>query len=95
LGIHAIYPFEVQAGMDVLKIRERYGRDLVIWGGLDKRKLAGEKKEIEDEVYSIVPRMLEQGGYIPMLDHEAPPDIPFENFCYYRHLMRKVCEGKE
>ncbi|MFA6471137.1 MAG: uroporphyrinogen decarboxylase family protein [Candidatus Latescibacterota bacterium] len=92
LGIEAVYPFEVQAGMDILKIREKYGRDLVIWGGLDKRKLTGSKKDIETEVYSIVPNMLEQGGYIPTLDHEAPPDIPFENFCYYRQLVRKVCE---
>jgi hypothetical protein len=36
--------------------------------------------------------MLETGGYIPTLDHEAPPDIPFEHFRYYRELVRKVCE---
>ncbi len=93
LGITAVYPFEVQAGMDILDIRKRYGRNLVLWGGLDKRKLALTKRDIKDEVYAKLPPMLEQGGYIPALDHEAPPDIPFEHFCYYRRLVRDICEG--
>lgn len=92
LGITGMYPFEVQAGMDVRAVRKKYGHNLVIWGGLDKRKLALTKKDIEEEVYSLIPPMLETGGYIPTLDHEAPPDIPFEHFCYYRKLVRKVCE---
>ena len=92
LGVTAVYPFEVQAGMDILALRKRYGRDLVLWGGLDKRKLALTKRDIEEEVYAKLPTMLEQGGYIPMLDHEAPPDIPFEHFCHYRRLVRTICE---
>ncbi|MCE5250199.1 hypothetical protein LLG96_08260 [bacterium] len=93
LGIDAMYPFEVQAGMNVLDVRKTYGRNFVIWGGIDKRALAVSKKAIEEEVYRIVPPMLETGGYIPTLDHETPPDVPFENFCYYRDIMRKICEG--
>ncbi len=94
LGIDAVYPLEVQAGMDILALRKKYGRDLVLWGGIDKRKLALDKKDIEAEVYAKVPPMLELGGYIPTLDHEAPPDIPFDHFCYYRRLVRKICEGR-
>ncbi len=92
MGITAMYPFEVQAGMDIRKVRERYGRNLVIQGGLDKRKLALSKSDIENEVNAMIPPLLEQGGFIPTLDHEAPPDIPFAHFCYYRELVRKVCE---
>jgi len=94
LGVTAIYPFEVQAGMDIHAVRKQYGRDLVIWGGLDKRKLAMTKKDIEEEVYRMIPPMLEEGGYIPTLDHEAPPDIPFEHFCFYRKLIREICERR-
>jgi len=94
LGINAMYPFEVQAGMDVLEVRRAYGNDIVIWGGIDKRALARTKKDIEEEVYRTIPPMLETGGYFPMLDHETPPDVPFDNFCYYRDIVRTICEGR-
>ena len=92
LGLHGMYPFEVQSGMDILEVRKKYGRDFVIWGGLDKRPLEKTKKDIEEEVYSKLPSMLESGGYFPMLDHEPHPGIPFENFCYYRKIVREICE---
>jgi len=38
-GIDIICPFEVQAGMDVVALRKKYGKDLRIWGGVDKRVL--------------------------------------------------------
>ncbi len=93
LGINGMYPFEVQAGMDVIKTREKYGKNFVIWGGIDKRKLEMDKKSIEEEVYSKIPFMIDKGGYIPTLDHEPQPGIPFENFCYYRNIVRKICEN--
>ena len=91
-GLDGMYPFEVQAGMDIIEVRKQYGTDFVIWGGIDKRPLARSKKEIEEEVYRKLPLMLETGGYVPMLDHETPPNVPFENFCYYRKLVREICE---
>ena len=33
-GINILYPFEPQAGMDVLAVRKKYGRDLRMWGGV-------------------------------------------------------------
>ena len=91
-GLDGMYPFEAQAGMDILEVRKKYDKDFVIWGGLDKRTLAHSKKDIEEEVCRKLPPMLESGGYFPMLDHETPPDVPFENFCFYRELVRKICE---
>lgn len=92
LGINGMYPFEVQAGMDVKKTRQKFGKDFVIWGGIDKRVLERDKKSIDREVLEKLPEMLETGGYIPTLDHEPQPGIPFENFCYYRNLVRQICE---
>jgi hypothetical protein len=34
--------------------------------------------------------MLAQGGYFPMLDHYAPPDIPFEDYLYYKMKMKSL-----
>lgn len=91
-GINCIYPFECAAGEDIVALRKEYGRDLLIWGGIDKRALAKDRKAIEDELYAKVPFMIEQGGYLPAIDHAVPPDVSYENYMYYRELLRKICE---
>ena len=81
-GINTIYPFEVQAGMDVVEVRRLYRRDLRIWYGIDKRALARGQGAIDTELSRVEPLMRE-GGYIPAPDHSLPPDVPFPNYCYY------------
>ena len=88
-GLNFIYPFEVQAGMDVLQVRKKYGGELRIWGGFDKRTLAQSRTAIEAEIDRLLPLMSE-GGYIPHTDHSCPPDIPFDNYCYYMRRMAEV-----
>lgn len=90
-GVTGMYPFEVQAGMDITKIRKQYPQ-LQIWGGLDKRCLAHGKAAI-DQVLEIVPWMLKQGGFIPYLDHIVPPDVPLEAYKYFRDQL-KILIGK-
>ena len=90
VGINFIWPFEVAAGNDVVALRKKYGKDLIIGGGIDKRALTKGKEAIREEVMSKVPFLLETGGYFPTIDHTVPPDVPFENYCYYINLMRKV-----
>lgn len=89
VGVNFMYPFEVQAGMDVRKVREQYGDKLAIMGGIDKLVLERSQEEIETEVDSKVPEMLRSGGYIPGLDHAVHPDVPYENFKFYLKLMRE------
>ena len=88
-GIDILYPFEVQAEMDVLAIRRKYGRDLRIWGGGDKRPLAQGPAEIDRELARIAP-LIREGGYIPMLDHSATPDVPYENYRYFLSQLRSI-----
>jgi len=89
-GINYIWPFEVAAGNDAVAMRKKYGKDLIIGGAIDKRALAKGKESIREEVMSKVPFLLEQGGYFPSVDHLVPPDVTFENYCYYINLMREV-----
>lgn len=86
-GIDILYPWEVQAGMDAGELRKRFGRNLKMWGGVDKRPLARGKREIDEEIARRKP-LIDDGGYVPMLDHSAPPDIPYENYCYYMEKLR-------
>ena len=91
-GLNFLYPFEVQAGMDVLAVRRKYGQQLRIWGGVDKRALAHGRAAIDAELERVRP-LIEEGGYIPHTDHSIPPDVTYENFCYYTRRLGEVCAG--
>lgn len=81
-GIDHLWPFEVQSGMDVVAIRNQYGRRLAILGGIDKRVLSRGGDAMRKEVDRVMP-LVEQGGYLPELDHSVPPDVSWKNFCEY------------
>lgn len=89
VGINFPYPMEVAAGMDVVRLRRRFGKDLRMAGGMDKRVLAGEKAAIKQMVEERIP-LMQEGGYIPGCDHAIPPDIPWDNYRYYRDLLLQV-----
>lgn len=91
-GLNFLYPFEVQSGMDVLEVRKKYGKDLRIWGGLDKRVLAQGPAAIDAELVRLE-GILHAGGFIPHTDHSCPPDISYANLCYYWERLAKVCQG--
>jgi uroporphyrinogen decarboxylase len=91
-GVNAMVPFEQAAGMDVLAVRARFGKKLAIWGGIDKRALSRDLAAIEQEVRPKVAQLYRSGGFVPSLDHSAPPDIPFKNFCHFVDLLRQAWE---
>jgi len=83
-GVNTVLPLEIgTTGADPIEYRKRFGRDLRIIGGFDKRILADSKKAIETEVDRLTP-LVEEGGYIPTCDHNVPPDVSLEN---YRHFL--------
>ncbi|MCL1794515.1 MAG: hypothetical protein FWG34_11675 [Oscillospiraceae bacterium] len=88
-GINTLYPFEVQCGMDVLKVRREYGRELRIWYGVDKRCAAQGKREMDEE-FSRVEPLVRAGGYIPGPDHSFPPDVSFENYRYFMQKLQSI-----
>ena len=92
-GINGIQPNEVNAGMDVVKLRKEYGKNLLLMGGVDKMALRKDKKAIEEEVKYRIGSIIEDGGYIPTVDHLVPPDVPLENFEYYMELKKKILGG--
>lgn len=90
VGINYIYPMEVAAGMDVVKLRKKFGRELRMGGGMDKRILASGNKEGIREMVMSKKDLIHEGGYIPGVDHVIPPDISWESFLYYHKLLEEV-----
>lgn len=87
-GVDALMPFEVQAGMDIVKIRKDFGSSFAIVGGIDKRALAKDYEAIKKEVDRVIPFFLDSGKFIPTLDHTVPPDVSLDNFKYYLERVR-------
>lgn len=89
-GINCMFPVEVGTwGADPMAYRKKYGKDLLMLGGFDKRILAGSKEAIEAEVRRLTP-LVEEGGYIGFCDHRVPPDVPLENYVFYLETVRKL-----
>ena len=89
-GLTGIHPCEVQADMDVARLRAVYPQ-LNLNCGIDKRALAQGPKEIEDELRRCMAVAWHQGRYTPALDHGAPPDISWANAQHYARLYRQWC----
>ena len=90
-GVNILGPFDVNAGMDIVKVRRTYGTNLAIVGGIDKIQLTRDRTDIEKEILKRVPPLLEKGGYIPTNDHCPIPEIPYSNYIYYREFLKKTC----
>ncbi|MFC1714847.1 uroporphyrinogen decarboxylase family protein [Candidatus Poribacteria bacterium] len=83
MGMDVMSPFEVAAGCDVVEIGKQYP-GLAMFGGIDKRVLAKTKRDINEHLEYIIPKMRERGGYIPTSDHGVPAEVPYENYLHYR-----------
>jgi len=88
-GVRGFYPLEVASGMDAAALRAQYGQEIVMWGNVDKRALAAGKEAIDAEIARLAP-VAAQGGFIPLVDHGVPDDVPLENYMYYLEQRRRI-----
>ena len=87
LGIDGFLPLERQAGVDIARLRRHYPRLRMI-GGYDKLVMSKGESEMRTEFERILP-IMKQGGYIPSVDHQTPPDVSYENYKVYLELLRE------
>ena len=92
-GIDCLWACEVeQSVMNYPALRQEFGRDLKLIGGIDLDALRDGKDAIRRAVDDIAP-LIADGGYIPLADGRVRADIPYENYLYYRELLRSVTQG--
>jgi hypothetical protein len=89
-GVTCIYPMEPAAGMDMVAVRQQFGRRLAILGGIDKHVLRQDRAAIRQELEYKLQPLMREGGCVFGLDHEIPNGTPLENYRYYVDLGREI-----
>jgi uroporphyrinogen decarboxylase len=82
IGIDGLNPLQSTAkDMEPQKIKEKAGKDLALWGGIDTHVILpkGTPKDVKEEVKSKIAILGEGGGYVLSADHNILMDVPPEN----------------
>ena len=92
-GVDFLWPLERAAGMDPVAVRRKFGRAMRLWGAVDKRELANGPAAIDAHLRELAP-LIEEGGFIPTVDHTVPPDVSLENFRHYMKRKKALLAGR-
>ena len=90
-GFNCLWASEVNLeAMDYQDIRNEYGRDLRLIGGIDVDVLRQGPEAIRRELLEKVPPLLADGGFIPLADGRVRAVVPYDNYVFYRELLAEV-----
>ncbi len=95
-GVDGFLPVDVNAGVDIVKVRAQYPT-LKFIGGFNKLELLKGPEAIDREFRRLEP-VIRQGGYLCAIDHQAAPDTPWEYYQYYVKRLGEVmaeCRGEK
>ena len=91
-GVDTLWPIERAAGISPQGLRRRFGKGLRLWGGVDKRVLPRGPEAIRAHLRELIP-LVEEGGFIPTVDHTVPPDVSWDDFRYYMEAKQALLAG--
>jgi len=89
LGVEGFLPLERQSGIDILRLRRNHP-GLKMIGAYDKMVMHKGEAAMRAEFERILP-VMRQGGYIPSVDHQTPPEVSLEQYRIYLTLLKEYC----
>lgn len=89
-GIKGTLPLERRAGVDIVRLRQAYPT-LQVVGGFDKFTMTKGREAMRAEWERLLP-VLRQGGYIPGVDHQTPPEVSISQYRDYLDLLWEYTE---
>ena len=89
IGVEMLNPLEVKAGMNPVRIKEKYGDKLAFHGGINAQ-LWDNIDLVKEEMERIIPVMKEGGGYVFASDHSIPNSVSFENMTEIAKLAHEL-----
>ena len=91
-GVDTVWPIERASNVSPQQWRKQFGKSLRLWGGVDKRILPLGREAIRAHLREFIP-LIEEGGFIPTIDHTVPPDVSWHDFRYYMECKRLLLTG--
>lgn len=83
-GINCLQPLEVKAGMNLLKLKKRFGDRIALIGGMDARVLeTNDRQAVEAELLSKLPGAMAGSGYVLQVDHSVSPLVEYETYNFF------------
>lgn len=83
-GIDCLQVIEIKAGMDLIKLYEKFGDKIAFMGGIDVRKLyTNDKAQIDEELETKIPVVKRKNGFVLHSDHSIPKTVDFETYKYF------------
>jgi hypothetical protein len=93
-GFDIINPVQINAtGMDPGKLKEKYGRDLVFWGGGVDTQGAfafGTPAQVKEQVKTQCDILNKDGGFVFNTVHNIQANVPFENVVAMLEALKEV-----
>ncbi len=89
MGLDALNPLEVKAGMNPVQLKQQYGDRLVLHGGINA-VLWDKPEEIRAEMEQVIPVVKQNGGYIFSSDHSVPSTVSLEDFRRIVELAKQL-----
>lgn len=87
-GIDGFLPMDVNAGMDIVKVREQFPK-LKFIGAFNKLEIAQGKEAIDAEFARLMP-VIRQGGYVVGADHQIAPSTSMDDYKYYISRLKEA-----
>ncbi len=89
IGIDALNPLEVKAGMDIVQLRQQYGHRMAFCGGSDIQVWeTADKERIREEVFYRL-NAARGGSLIFQSDHSVASNVPGPIYDYIVNLVRE------
>ena len=89
IGLDALNPLEVKAGMNPVELKRKHGDKLLLHGGVNAM-LWDKPAEVEAEMRRVVPILKQNGGYIFGSDHSVPDSVSLEDFRRIVQLAKEL-----
>ena len=83
-GMDCLQALEVKAGMDLVKLKQRFGDQIALFGGLDVRTMdANDRDAIQAELDLKLPPAMAGSGYLLHSDHSIPSEVEYDTYKFF------------
>ena len=90
-GMDCLQAMEVKAGMDLLKLKKKFGDRITLFGGMDIRTLeTNDVNVVKAELDGKLPAAMAGGGYLLHTDHSVSTRVSYETYKFFLEYARQL-----